>query len=232
VSICRWSHVVLVSEMATDERGEKPMKGADNSGVGASVGAGVPAVFNLLAAKASMTAEERAHVVQLLKDSENEYLFSIEDVNEAQWNWKPAPDRWSVGQTAEHIMQSEVILFRLIHHAIESPANPDWGTKTAGKTELIERVMPDRSQKATAPETTKPQGLSKEVVVRRFKEVRAQIIRFAEETQIALKEHTAEHLFPAFATLNTYQWLLMVPLHNRRHDHQIAEIKATLGYPK
>lgn len=208
------------------------MKGADNSGAGASVGAGVPAVSNLLAAKASMTAEERAHVVQLLKDSEKEYLSSIKEVNKAQWDWKPAPDRWSVGQTAEHIMQSEGVLFRRIQHAIQSPANPDWGTKTADKTKLIERVMPDRSQKATAPETTQPQGLSKEEVVRRFQELSAQIIKFAEETQIALKEHTAEHPFPTFATLNTYQWLLLVPLHNRRHDHQIAEIKATPGYPE
>jgi hypothetical protein len=178
-----------------------------------------------------MTSEERTHLVQLLKDSETEYLSSIEKVDEAQWSWKPAPDRWSVGQAAEHIMQSEVVLFRRIQHAIQSPVNPDWGTKTANKTELIKRVMPDRSQKATAPETTKPQGLSKQEVVRRFKELRAQIIEFAQETQIALKEHTAEHPFPTFATLNTYQWLLLVPLHNRRHDHQIAEVTATLGIP-
>jgi hypothetical protein len=74
--------------------------------------------------------------------------------------------------------------------------------------------------------------LSKAEVVRRFRKLRAQIIKFAEETRIPLKEHTAEHPFTAFQTLNTYQWLLLVPLHNRRHDHQIAEVKATLGYPK
>lgn len=208
------------------------MKGTDNLDASASTGAGVAAVANVLAGKASMTAEERTHLVQLLKDSETEYLSSIEKVDEAQWSWKPAPDRWSVGQTAEHIMQSEVVLFRRIQHAIQSPANPDWETKTADKTELIQRVIPDRRQKATAPETTKPQGLSKQEVVRRFKELRAQIIEFAEETQIALKAHTAEHPFQTFTTLNTYQWLLLVPLHSTRHHYQIAEVKATLGYPK
>jgi uncharacterized damage-inducible protein DinB len=208
------------------------MKGTDNLDASASVDARVAAASNLLAAKASVTAEERTHAVQQLKDSEQEFLASIEKVSEAQWNWKPAPGRWSVGQTAEHIMQSEVVLFRRIQHAIQSPANPDWGTQTADKTELIERVIPDRSRKATAPETTKPQGLSKQEVVRRFKELRAQIIEFAMETQIALKEHTANHPFPSFGTLNTYQWLLLVPLHSRRHDHQIAEIKGTSGYPE
>jgi DinB superfamily len=179
-----------------------------------------------------MTAQERAHVVQQLKESEKEYLFSIENVTEVQWNWKPAPDRWSVGQAAEHIMQAEVVLFQRIQHAVQSPANPDWHATTAGKSEMLERVMLDRSQKAEAPGSTRPQGLPKQEVVRRFKELRARIVRFAEETQAPLNEHTAEHPFPAFSTLNTYQWLLLVPLHNRRHDHQIAEVKAAPGYPK
>jgi DinB superfamily len=179
-----------------------------------------------------MTAEERAHVIQLLKVSEMGYLSSIADVNQVQWNWNPEPGRWSVGQTAEHIMQSEVILSRRLEQAIESPANPDWQRKTAGKAELLERVMADRGQTAMAPEPTRPRGLFKEEVVRRFKDVRAQIIKFAEEIQVPLEEYTAEHPFPAFGTLNAYQWLLLVPLHNMRHDRQIAEVKATPGYPK
>ncbi len=180
----------------------------------------------------SMTTEERAHVVQLLEDSAKQHLASMEHVNQAQWNWKPAPDRWSVGQTAEHILQAEVILFRKLQLAIQSPADPDWETKTAGKAALLERVILDRSQKADAPESTRPQSLSKEEVVRRFQELRSQIIKFAEETPIPLKEHTAEHPFPAFTTLNAYQWLLLVPLHAMRHHQQIAEIKAAPGYPK
>jgi DinB superfamily len=179
-----------------------------------------------------MTSEERAHLLHLLEDSENEYLSLIEDVNQAQWNWRPAPDRWSVGQTAEHIMQAEVILFLKLKRALQSPANPDWKTQTGGKTALLERVMLDRGQKADAPEQTRPQGLSKGEAVRRFKGLRERIIKFAAETQIPLQEHTAEHPFPAFATLNAYQWLLMVPFHAMRHHHQIAEVKATPGYPR
>jgi hypothetical protein len=206
------------------------MNRTDKPGESNAVTAGVAAVAN--SAAASMTAKERADLVQQLKDSEKEYLSSIENVNETQWNWKPAPDRWSIAQAAEHIMHAEAVLFRRIQHAIQSPANPDWEIKTAHKAEVIQSVMPDRSRKATAPETTKPQGLSKQEIVRRFKELRAQIIEFAAETQIAVKEHTADHPFPVFGTLSCYQWLLMVPLHSRRHDHQIAEIKASFGYPK
>jgi len=39
------------------------------------------------------------------------------------------------------------------------------------------------------------------------------------------------HPFPIFGTLNTYQWLIFVPLHTFHHDKQIAEVKASPRYP-
>jgi len=184
------------------------------------------------AADPNMTAQERAHVVKLLQDSQKEFLSYLENVSEAQWNWKAAPDRWSVGETAEHIMLAEGLLFGAVEQAVAAPANPDWEKSTAGKTELLERVMPDRSHKAVAPEAIQPHGLSKAELIRRFNELRAKTIKFAQETQVPLKEHTRDHPFPVFKTLNAYQWLLYIPLHNLRHDQQIAEVKATPGYPK
>jgi hypothetical protein len=50
------------------------------------------------------TAKERAHLIKLLQDSQKEYLSYVENVSEAQWNWKPGQDQWSVGETAEHIL--------------------------------------------------------------------------------------------------------------------------------
>jgi len=186
----------------------------------------------VLGADASMSTTERAHVLRLLEDSRAEFLSYIENVNDAQWTWKAAPDRWSVGETAEHILLSEGALYGLMQRALASPANADWEAKTAAKTAFLERVMVDRSHKATAPEPIRPQGLSKDEVIRRFKEARARTIAFAETTQIPIKEYTTEHPFPVFNTLNAYQWLLYIPLHNERHDQQIAEVKATPGYPK
>jgi hypothetical protein len=188
--------------------------------------------FSALAADPTMTPEERAHAIKLLEDSRAECLSYIENLSDAQWTWKAAPDRWSIGETAEHIVLAEGVLFGQVRRALASPVNPDWGTKAAGKTAFLERVLLDRSHKAVAPEQIRPQGLSKEEVIRRFKEERAQTIQFARETQAALKEHTSEHAFKVFNTLNAYQWLIYIPLHNLRHDQQIAEVKASPGYPK
>jgi hypothetical protein len=188
---------------------------------------------SLHAADPALTPAERAHALQLLQDSQKEFLALVDGLNDAQWTFKPGPDRWSVGETAEHIVLAEALLFGSVQRAVDAPPNPDWETKTRGKTEFIETVMVDRTHKATAPEAIQPHAkMSREEVIQRYKEQRAHAIQFAEETQVALKEHTVDHPFPVFGTLNAYQWLIYVPLHNMRHNQQIAEVKASPGFPK
>ena len=43
-------------------------------------------------------------------------------------------------------------------------------------------------------------------------------------------KHTAAN--PFFGNLNTHQWLLYMPLHDLRHNQQIAEVKASAAYPR
>ena len=188
---------------------------------------------SLHAADPALTPAERAHALQLLEDSQQEFLALVDGLNDAQWTFKPGPDRWSVGETAEHIVLAEALLFGSVQRAVDAPPNPDWETKTRGKTEFIEKVMVDRTHKAIAPEAIQPHAkMSREEVIQRYKDQRARAIQFAEETQVPLKEHTVDHPFPVFGTLNAYQWLIYVPLHNMRHDQQIAEVKASPGFPK
>ena len=160
------------------------------------------AAGTLHASEAALTTAERAHAIQLLQDSQKEFLTLVDGLSDAQWTYKPAPDRWSVGETAEHIVLADAGLFGSLQKALDSPPNPEWETKTRGKTEFLEKVMVDRSHKAKAPEAIVPQSkISHEEVIQRYKEGRAREIKFAEETEVALKEHTADHPFPVFGTL-------------------------------
>jgi hypothetical protein len=184
-------------------------------------------------ADAHMSTEERANVLHWLEESHQEFLASIDGVTDEQWKWKPAPERWSVGETAEHIVLAEALLFDSVKKAMSSPANPTWEEETKGKTEFIVKVMAPRLGKAQAPEPIVPRnGMTLAQVRERFEQQRAEIVKFATDTNLALKEHTVVHPFPVFGTLNAYQWLIYVPLHTERHDKQIAEVKATAGYPK
>jgi hypothetical protein len=190
----------------------------------------VPALLH--AADAKMTAAERAQLIQFLKDGEKEFVAAVSNLSDEQWKWKPTPTRWSVGECAEHIMLAEDLLWISAQAALKNPASPDWDTKTAGKTEILLRVMAQRQGKATAPEDIVPTGtVPRAEIMKRFAEERARSLKFAETTDIALKEHISPHPFPIFNPLNAYQWVLYIPLHQMRHDKQIEEVKATPGFP-
>jgi hypothetical protein len=191
---------------------------------------GLPAFVR--AANPHLTADERAKAIGLLKQSQADFLAAIDGLTEQQWTFKAGPDRWSIGETAEHIVLAERQLFEALKRTLASPPNPDWEAKTARKAAFLERVLTDRSYKAQAPESIRPAGMTRAQVIEGYKTARARTLKFAEETDLPLKELTSEHPLPVFNTLNAYDWLLYIPLHNMRHDLQIAEVKASPGYPK
>ncbi|MBK7600053.1 MAG: DinB family protein [Acidobacteria bacterium] len=185
------------------------------------------------AQEAKMSTEDRAKVIRLLNESNKQTLASIEGLSNEQLHFKAAPEKWSVLEVAEHIMMAEGLLFSQVEAAIAAKPNPDWQEKTKGKTEFLEKVMVSRDRKASAPESIVPSGkLTRDEVISGIKAARAKTLKFAETTDLPLKAHTAEHPFPVFNTLNAYQWLIYVPLHNIRHNQQIEEVKANPNFPK
>lgn len=185
----------------------------------------------LVAADARMTSEERANTLKWLEESRQEFLAAITGLTDQQWKWKPAPDRWSVGEVAEHIVLAEASQFGNVQKALASAPDPDWENKTKGKTERLVAVLAPRLGKAQAPEAIVPKGgLTPAQAKERFEKQRAEIVKFATNTDAPLKQHIIDN--PFFGPLNGYQWLIYAPLHTMRHDKQIAEVKATPGYPK
>jgi len=181
----------------------------------------------------NMTAEDRAKVIKLLNESHKQTLDLMEGLSDEQLKFKSAPEKWSVLEVAEHIYLAEGLLFASVEKALAEKQNPEWETKTKGKTEFLERVMVSRDRKATAPEAIVPSGkLTRDQVIAKLKESRAKTLKFAEETKLPLKAHTLDHPFPVFNTLNAYQWLIYIPLHNIRHNKQIEEVKADPNFPK
>jgi hypothetical protein len=180
----------------------------------------------------TLTAEERAQLQQWLDESEQTFLGLIEGVEGEAWTWKPAPDRWSVAECAEHIVKTEAALLATGREALAGEPDPEWASKTAGKADFIARVMPDRSGRAQAPQEVRPQGgVSKEELVATFHAQRAELAELLADQKLELKRYTQEHPFPVFGTLNAHQWLIYVPLHTIRHSKQIREVQETPGYP-
>jgi len=55
------------------------------------------AASSMFAGDPAMTQKERDQVIQLLKDSREEFLKAVTDLTDEQWKWKPAPERFEAG---------------------------------------------------------------------------------------------------------------------------------------
>jgi uncharacterized damage-inducible protein DinB len=181
-----------------------------------------------------LTPEERAKAIKMLNDSQSEFLSYVEKLTDAQWNARPMPFKWTVGETAEHIALAEGLLYGAMERALAAPVNPDWETKTAKKEAILDNLLAARKGKAQAPEPIQPlnRKMSRAEIMALFKEGRAKSMKFIETTDLPLKAHTLDHPFPVFGTLNAYQWFIYIPEHNFRHNKQIAEIMSNPAFPK
>ena len=160
------------------------------------------------------------------------FLDSVAGLSDAQWNFKPSPQRWSIAECAEHIAVSEDALFEMVQQVLRLPAEPAKKAMVRGKDEMILRTMPDRSVKAQAPEFLQPKRRwpDRQSLIAHFKESRDRNIAYLQTTGDDLRSHFLEH--PAFKTLDTYQMMLLISAHCERHTLQIDEVKKDPNFPK
>src|SRR5258708_2698315 len=154
-------------------------------------------------------------------------------LSEAQWNFKPAPDRWSIAECAEHIGVTETFILNLItEQALKGPAEPEKRALVQGKDNSLMTMAVDRTAKFKAPEAIQPtrRWTTSGEITKNVLESRARTIEFVSPTQEDLRDHFMDH--PVFKTLDTYQWILLTSGHMRRHTAQILEVKADPNFPK
>jgi hypothetical protein len=184
----------------------------------------------------TLTQEERDRAVAELEGSKKVFLDATKGLSPAQWNFKSAPDRWSVAECSEHIALAEGFIFGLVSEKIvKAPANPEKREAAKGKDELLVKMLQDRSHKATAPEPIDPAKhgtMTPEESVKLFLDSRAHTIEYVKTTQEDLRDHLFDHPVPAIGTLDAYQWILLISGHTRRHTLQILEVKADPTFPK
>lgn len=180
-----------------------------------------------------LTKDERERGLSELQATRKLFLESVAGLSDAQWNFKPAPEVWSVAEVAEHIAVSEDTIFGLITERImKGPAEPDKKAEVQGKDQIILEKVVDRSVKVQAPEMLRPthRFASQQALLDHFKESRDRTIAYVANTQDDLRSHFGDH--PLLKTLDGYQWLLLLSAHSHRHTLQIEEVKANPNFPK
>ncbi len=147
----------------------------------------------------TLSPEEREAALKLFQTTHDNFLKSISGLSQKQWTFKPAPDRWSVAEVAEHITVSETTIMGLIQHPLmQSPAAPEKREQVKGKDQLILEKVPDRSHKAQAPEMLRPTGrwATEADLAKVFEDARKANMDYIRTTNDDLRDHFFDH--PAF----------------------------------
>jgi hypothetical protein len=188
------------------------------------------AIFSVAARAQSVSPVEKDKALQYLESTEKNVEDAVKGLSAAQWNFKPAPDRWSIAECVEHIAATEDKLRGyVLDMVMKLPAAP--GRDVKAIDEKIMMAIPDRSKKAQAPEELRPTNRygSPENAIKHFAESRATTEEFLKNTP-DLREHAADS--PLGDKLDGYDWVLFIAAHSDRHTKQILEVKADPNFPK
>jgi hypothetical protein len=187
-------------------------------------------MYVAIAARAQSPADkERA--LKYLESTKQAVLNTTAGLSEAQWNFKSAPDRWSVAEVTEHIAAAEDLLRTMIvEKVMASPVQPE-GADVKATDDAVLAMIPDRTHKAQAPEPLKPTNRfgSPQESLKHFIESRQKTIDFLNQ-HTDLRTHAADS--PLGKKLDAYEWVLFIAAHSERHTKQINEVKADSNFPK
>ena len=177
-----------------------------------------------------LTQADKDKAVQYLESTKKDVLDATKDLSPAQWNFKPALDRWSVAECMEHIAAAEdYIRGMVVEKVMLAPAVP--GRDVVAIDAAIIANVPHRTTKRQAPDEIKPSNRfgSPQGSIDHFVESRAKTEEFVKDTP-GLRDHAADS--PAGTKWDAYEFVLLIAAHSERHTNQIKEVKADPNFPK
>lgn len=190
-------------------------------------------LFSNAAVNETITNDERKFAVKYLTETQQYLENAIKGLSKEQLEFKATPESWSVAQCVEHIAMAESGIIGFIKQMQQQPAD---GSKRSEikytKEEDLISAVTDRSGKANAPEFLKPSGkfADTEAAFAAFNTERNETKKYIEETQDDLHNHLRLH--PFFGMLDSYQWIILISAHTKRHTLQIEEVKSNENFPK
>lgn len=192
----------------------------------------VLAVSGVVASSAQeLTQAEKEHALQYLESTKKDVVDATKGLSEAQWNFKSAPDRWSVAQVMEHIAAAEdFIRIDFVQNKVMTLPAGDPGRDVRKMDAAVESMIPDRSHKAQAPEPLVPNNRfgSPEGSLKHFLGSRETTEQFLRSTP-GLRDHVMDG---PVGKMDGYEFILFIAAHSERHVKQIREVEADPNFPK
>ena len=177
-----------------------------------------------------VTQAEKDRAMQYLESTKKNVLEATKGLSDAQWNFKPAADRWSVAQVMEHIAAAEDFIRDILKEKVMVAPAGETGRDVKKTDEAVLAMVPDRTNKVQAPEPLVPTNRfgSPDGSVKHFVESRGATEEFLKTTP-GLRDHVTDS---PLGKLDGYEFVLFIAAHSERHTKQINEVKADPNFPK
>jgi hypothetical protein len=188
------------------------------------------------AAEPAVTPAELDHARLYLQQTQNGVIGATKGLSQAQWSFKPAPDRWSIAEIVEHMVLAEDLILGPVRQQLANA--PAAGEREASKVDaIVMNQMPDRTTKFKAPDIIQPTGRwTAAVTMDRLRQNYAQLMEYLENTP-DLRRHSVDAPSlkalskGAYDSMDGYQWILTAAAHIERHTKQILEVRADASFP-
>jgi hypothetical protein len=189
------------------------------------------------ASEQKLTAQELDQARRFLAQTRNAVVGATKGLLDAQWTFKPAPDRWSIAENLDHIVVvQERVLGPILEQLADAPAPPaDRDNEQIDK--IVINQFSTRLDKFKAPEFVHPaEQIDPSELLNRLASNYARLAECLES-----RPGLRQHIVPAaplkavskgaFETMDGYQWILAAAAHTERHAKQMLEVMAAPGYP-
>lgn len=179
----------------------------------------------------ALTRDDKSFLLDQLQSTKTTLLNDVSGLSDAQMQFKPAPDRWSVSECMEHIILVEKGIFAQQQAAMQQPPNPEKRNEIKVTDSLLIKMLADRSHKRQAAENMKPKDTytSSAAAVEAFTTQRDQIMNYVKSTNDDMRNHV---ISSPQGYMDAYQYMLLLAGHCGRHTQQIEEVKADPAFPK
>lgn len=169
----------------------------------------------------------------------NEAREITNELTEEQFNWKPAPGKWSVAECFEHLNLTGGKMMPHIDRAIERgyrrgiKGEPPFQPGYIGRWFL--KGSGPRGKPIPAPRVFRPasSGLSKKLVLDEFLTLQEQYISLVEKSDgLDLTRLKARSAITPLFRLNLATWFQSMPAHQQRHFAQMRRVMEATDFPE
>lgn len=181
----------------------------------------------------SLSKKEIKFSTKYLDSSMSLAFSAVENLSQAQWNYKPDPESWSVANICEHMLMAERGILAMIQNKIiTDDANRQISEGEGISNEDLIVRLKDRSpdKRAKTGEQFEPKGSlqSPAEFMKQYAIARQATQDFIRTTDIDLNAYYGQS---PIGKISAYQWTILMSAHAERHTAQIVEVQSTDNYP-